>query len=47
MLFSNFFDYILSPTFFIPFGLVALGFLPVAYSVWATWRDNTGEEEHE
>ncbi|MCU0511913.1 MAG: hypothetical protein MUE40_05005 [Anaerolineae bacterium] len=40
----NFWEYVLSPGFLIPFGLVLAGFLPVAYSVFVTWQDNGAKE---
>lgn len=45
MMFVNFWDYVLSPPFLITFGLVALFFAPLGYSVWVTWRDNQQADE--
>ncbi len=47
MPYINFWDYILSPTFLITFGLVGAGFLPLLWGLYVTWRDNPGEREEE
>ncbi len=41
-MFSNFWDIVLNPVFGVTFGLVALAFMPLLWSVWDTWR-NDGE----
>lgn len=41
----NFLDTMLNPQFLIIFGLVLAGFLPLALSVWVTWKENTEEED--
>lgn len=43
MIFAEFWDIILNPTFVIMFGLVALPFLPLLWSVYVTWKEN---QEH-
>lgn len=45
MIFAEFWDIVLNPTFLITFGLVMAAFLPVALSVWVTWDDNRDNVE--
>lgn len=45
MMFTNPWDYALSPAFLITFGLVLAFFLPLLYSVWVTWQENEGNDE--
>lgn len=47
MPYQNFLDYALSPVFLIMFGLTLATFLPLLYSVWVTWRDNSGDPDEE
>lgn len=41
----DFWEVMLDPVFLIMFGLSAIGFLPLLYSVWRTWEDNKGLEK--
>lgn len=45
MMFVEFWDYVLDPIFLITFGLTGAFFLPMVWSIWVTWRDNTAEED--
>lgn len=40
MPFQDFWGYVLSLPFLVTFGLVLVGFLPLALSVWVTWQEN-------
>ena len=37
---QDFWQYIVSPLFIIPFALSAIGFLGLLLSVWTTWESN-------
>lgn len=40
----NYWDYVLSPGFLIPFALVLGGFVPLLYSIYVTWQENKHKE---
>jgi hypothetical protein len=46
-MFLDTWEILTNPVFLIMFGLSAAPFLPLLYSVWVTWRDNTEREKAE
>ncbi|NDJ84916.1 MAG: hypothetical protein GYB66_03430 [Chloroflexi bacterium] len=40
MMFKEFVEIVLDPTFLAMFGLVLLPFLPLLLSIWKTWQEN-------
>lgn len=44
--FIDFWEYVLSPVFLIPMGLVVLAFLPLLLSVWSTWQTQSVIKDH-
>jgi hypothetical protein len=45
MIFNEFWDIVLNPAFAVTFGLVLAGFLPLLYSVWMTWTENSEDPD--
>lgn len=47
MMFQDFWEMVLNPTFLIMFALVGAGFLPVLFSVLTTFLENSEQMEAE
>lgn len=44
---TDFWTIVLDPVFLVTVGLIGVPFAALAYSVWVTWQNNTGEPEDE